>query len=114
MKVLVLLSLQITATWPPEEVAITAVARVPLGSPPVGWYRPQKACGASVCACGVPTAAGADAGATRLLGSVPTHRRTAERNPSHCGDRHLLRRPGSGDLQREQHQHLHDCLLYTS
>ena len=43
MKVVELLSLQITATWPPEEVVITAVARVPLGSPPVGWYTPQKA-----------------------------------------------------------------------
>ncbi len=48
MKVVVLLSLQITATWPPEGVVIAAVARVPLGNPPVGWYRPQKALGASV------------------------------------------------------------------
>jgi hypothetical protein len=37
MKVVVLLSLQIGATWPPEEVVITAVARCPLGSPPIGW-----------------------------------------------------------------------------
>ncbi len=48
MRLVELLSLQIAATWPPEEVVIAAVARVPLGSPPVGWYRPQKACGARV------------------------------------------------------------------
>jgi hypothetical protein len=36
MKVVGLLSLQMTATCPPEEVVITAVARFPLGRPPVG------------------------------------------------------------------------------
>jgi len=36
MKVEELLSLQIIATWPPLDVVITAVARVPLGNPPVG------------------------------------------------------------------------------
>jgi hypothetical protein len=56
MKVVGLLSLQITATCPPEEVVIPAVARVPLGSPPVGWYRPQKAWGASVSVCFIVTA----------------------------------------------------------
>jgi hypothetical protein len=35
MKAVVLLSLQIAATWPPLEVVITAVARIPLGNPPV-------------------------------------------------------------------------------
>ena len=37
MNVVALLSLQITATWPPDEVVITAVARFPLDRPPVGW-----------------------------------------------------------------------------
>jgi hypothetical protein len=37
MKVVELLSLQMTATWPPEEVVTTAVARVPAGRPPLGW-----------------------------------------------------------------------------
>jgi hypothetical protein len=37
MNVVVLLSLQITATWPPDDVVTAAVARCPLGSPPVGW-----------------------------------------------------------------------------
>jgi hypothetical protein len=36
MKVVVLLSLQITATWLPADVVITAVARVPPGRPPLG------------------------------------------------------------------------------
>jgi hypothetical protein len=37
MMMVVLLSLQIAATWPPEDVVTTAVARVLLGRPPVGW-----------------------------------------------------------------------------
>jgi hypothetical protein len=37
MKVVGLLSLQITATWAPDDVVITAVALVPVGRPPVGW-----------------------------------------------------------------------------
>ncbi len=37
MKLVALLSLQITATCPPGLVVTAAVARVPLGIPPVGW-----------------------------------------------------------------------------
>jgi hypothetical protein len=36
MKEVALDSLQITATWPPVAVVTTALARVPLGSPPDG------------------------------------------------------------------------------
>jgi hypothetical protein len=37
MKVVGLLSLQITATCPPDEVVISAVDLEPAGRPPVGW-----------------------------------------------------------------------------
>ena len=37
MNMAALLSLQIAATWPPDEVVMTAVARVPLGNLPVDW-----------------------------------------------------------------------------